>query len=38
MGRSLVREPVSNGGIDALVAAESRAFAKVGYEIAQAMR
>jgi len=38
MGRSLVREPTSGPGLDALVAAQSRAFAKVGGEIAQSMR
>lgn len=38
MGRSLVREPISGPGLDALVAAQSRAFAKVGSEIAQSVR
>lgn len=38
MGRSLVREVSSGPGLDALVAAQSRAFAKVGGEIAQSMR
>ena len=37
MGRSLVREPTSCPGIDALLAAQSRAFAKVGTEIAQSL-
>jgi uncharacterized lipoprotein YmbA len=37
MGRSLVREPTSGPGLDALVAAQSRAFAKVGTEIAQSL-
>ena len=37
MGRSLVREPTSGPGLDALVAAQSRAFAKVGAEIAQSL-
>lgn len=37
MGRSLVREPVTDSGFDALVAAQSRAFAKVGREIAQSI-
>jgi len=37
MGRSLVREPTSGPGIDALLAAQSRAFAKVGTEIAQSL-
>ena len=35
MGRSLVREPVTAAGVDALVAAQSRAFAKVSTEIAK---
>lgn len=35
MGRSLVREPVTDSGIDELVAAQSRAFAKVSAEIAK---
>lgn len=38
MGRSLVREATSGPGLEALVAAQSRAFAKVGGEIAQSMR
>lgn len=38
MGRSLIREPTSGPGLDALVAAQSRAFAKVGAEIAQSVR
>jgi len=38
MGRSLVREATSGPGLDALVAAQSRAFAKVGAEIAQSVR
>lgn len=38
MGRSLVREATSGPGLDALVAAQSRAFAKVGGEIAQSLR
>ena len=37
MGRSLVREPTSGPGLDALLAAQSRAFAKVGAEIAQSL-
>jgi len=37
-GRSLIREPVTGPGLDALVAAQSRAFAKVGDDIARAMR
>lgn len=37
MGRSLVREPVLEMGIDALVAAQSRAFAKVSAEIAKSL-
>jgi uncharacterized protein len=37
MGRSLVREPVPEMGIDALVAAQSRAFAKVSAEIAKSL-
>lgn len=37
-GRSLVRESVSGPGLDAIVAAQSRAFAKVGDDIARAMR
>lgn len=35
MGRSLVREPVGSAGFDALVAAQSRAFGKVGSDIAK---
>jgi uncharacterized lipoprotein YmbA len=35
MGRSLVREPVSGSGFDALLNAQSRAFSKVGDEIAK---
>lgn len=38
MGRSLVREATSGPGLDDLVAAQSRAFAKVGTEIAQSVR
>jgi uncharacterized lipoprotein YmbA len=38
MGRSVVREPSSGPGLEALVAAQSRAFAKVGNEIAQSIR
>lgn len=34
-GRSVVREPVSGDGFDALVAAQSRAFDKVSDEIAK---
>jgi len=37
IGRSLVREPTSGPGLDALLAAQSRAFAKVGTEIAQSL-
>ena len=37
MGRSLVQEPVSGSGFDAVVAAQSRAFAKVGQEIARSI-
>jgi len=37
MGRSLVREPTSGPGLDALLVAQSRAFAKVGTEIAQSL-
>ena len=37
MGRSLVREPVMGSSIEALVAAQSRAFSKVGIEISQAI-
>lgn len=38
MGRSLVREPITGSGVDSIVAAQSRAFAKVSQEIAQAIR
>ena len=38
MGRSLVREPIADTSIDALIAAQSRAFSKVGGEIAQSVR
>ena len=37
IGRSLVREPISGPGLDALLTAQSRAFAKVGAEIAQSL-
>jgi uncharacterized lipoprotein YmbA len=37
MGRSLVREQTGGPGLDALLAAQSRAFAKVGAEIAQSL-
>jgi len=37
IGRSLVREPTSSSGLDGLLAAQSRAFAKVGTEIAQSL-
>lgn len=37
MGRSLVRESVTGDGISASVAAQSRAFAKVGQEIARSI-
>jgi len=37
MGRSLVREPTNGPGLDALLAAQSRAFAKVGSEIAPSL-
>ena len=36
-GRSLVNEPVAGDGFNALVAAQSRAFAKVGQEIARSI-
>jgi uncharacterized lipoprotein YmbA len=36
-GRSLVNEQVTGDGINALVAAQSRAFAKVGQEIARSI-
>jgi uncharacterized protein len=35
MGRSLVREPVSGSGFDVLLNAQSRAFSKVGDDIAK---
>ena len=38
MGRSTVTEPVTLPGLDALVAAQSRAFAKVSGEIAASIR
>lgn len=38
MGRSSVLEPVSHSGVDALVAAQSRAFAKVSRDIALSIR
>lgn len=38
MGRSSVHEPVTHSGVDALVAAQSRAFAKVSREIASSIR
>ena len=38
MGRSTVNEPVTRSGLDALVAAQSRAFAKVSGEIAASIR
>jgi len=38
MGRSLVSEATSGPGLDALVAAQSKAFARVGGEITQSMR
>ena len=38
MGRSLVREPVASAEIEALIDAQSRAFAKVSAEIAQSLR
>lgn len=37
MGRSLVQEPVTGSGFEAVVAAQSRAFAKVGQEIARSI-
>lgn len=37
IGRSLVREPVTGDGLNALVAAQSRAFVKVGQEIARSI-
>lgn len=36
-GRSLVNEPVTGDGLNALVAAQSRAFARVGQEIARSI-
>jgi len=38
LGRSLVREPTSGSGIDALVAAHSRALTRVSQDIATALR
>ena len=37
MGRSLVREPITESGLNALVASQSRAFSKVGQEIARSI-
>jgi uncharacterized protein len=37
MGRSLVEEQVTGNGFEAMVAAQSRAFAKVGQEIARSI-
>ena len=37
MGRSLVRESLTESGLNALVAAQSRAFSKVGQEIARSI-
>ncbi len=37
MGRSLVREPITESGLNAVVAAQSRAFSKVGQEIARSI-
>ena len=37
MGRSLVQEQVTGSGFEAVVAAQSRAFAKVGQEIARSI-
>ncbi|MBU3612146.1 membrane integrity-associated transporter subunit PqiC [Polynucleobacter sp. MG-27-Goln-C1] len=37
MGRSLVREPVTGTGVDALVSAQTRAFVKVSQEIARSV-
>ena len=37
MGSSLVREPITESGLNALVAAQSRAFSKVGQEIARSI-
>jgi uncharacterized lipoprotein YmbA len=38
MGRLLVREKVTGSGVEALVQAQTRAFSKVGQEIAQTIR
>lgn len=38
MGRSSVLEPVTGAGVDALIAAQSRAFAKISREIASSIR
>ena len=35
MGRSIVREPLSGNSLDALLAAQSRAFSRVGNDIAK---
>jgi ABC-type uncharacterized transport system auxiliary subunit len=37
MSRSVVREPVTDSQIESLVAAQSRAFAKVSKEIARSI-
>lgn len=37
MGRSLVQEPVTGDGFEALVLAQSKAFARVGQDIAKSM-
>lgn len=37
MGRSLVHEPVTGAGVDALVSAQTRAFVKVSQEIARSV-
>jgi hypothetical protein len=37
MGRSLVQEQVNGSGFEAVVAAQSRAFSKVGQEIARSI-
>jgi uncharacterized lipoprotein YmbA len=37
MGRSLVQEQVTGSGLEAVVAAQSRAFSKVGQEIARSI-
>ena len=37
MGRSLVQEQVTGSGFEAIVAAQSRAFSKVGQEIARSI-